>query len=465
MKTNPIIAAAALALGLLPAAFAATPVLHIAGAATYRPPVQKAIEDILNTGYTFGYNGSGRYKPNASIYSGTLRSNNQPVIIETYWTGDLAGVVDLAQQNTITKWIRSDAATLAALTTSGIVIANGYATESSPPQVAVTVSFSSSSAAAVSTAIGGAAAANAINSATFVDAGTDAANAGAVGIAPFVWVLGRLASGAAPFTSISQAQAYSLIQGPTPLAFFTGASADKNKYVFLAGRSEDSGARTVPLAEAQTGFGQNVQQFQLTFSNNQTTQSVDGLPTGGAGSTITGLYLWPGNSPLNTLPGINWKTPGHSGYNLTSDLANVLSASNPVTGLTIGNAQNPTPIPSGYAAGYFVGYVGPADAAGIIGGTILSYNGVPYSTAAVQSGQYSLWSFAHIYYLGSGANPLGGQLKTAADNLADKIFLVDAPTNSNGVTTAGQANAAGILFDSSVLVTRGVEGGQISQTY
>ena len=93
MKLIKLLAASGLALTLAGTA-SATTVLRIAGAATYRPPTQKAIEDILKPGYVFGYNGSSRYKPNAAIYSGTLASNSQPIIIETYWTGDLAGVVD-----------------------------------------------------------------------------------------------------------------------------------------------------------------------------------------------------------------------------------------------------------------------------------------------------------------------------------------------------------------------------------
>ena len=65
--------------------------------------------------------------------------------------------------------------------------------------------------------------------------------------------LGKLANGfTAPFTNITQAEAAALISGPTPVAFFTGNPADKFKYVFVVGRSEDAGARiTVPFAEAQ----------------------------------------------------------------------------------------------------------------------------------------------------------------------------------------------------------------------
>ena len=476
MKLIKLLAASGLALTLAGTA-SATTVLRIAGAATYRPPTQKAIEDILKPGYVFGYNGSSRYKPNAAIYSGTLASNSQPIIIETYWTGDLAGVVDVAKRNTIVKWIKTDSTTLANLTTSGYSVPNASLTESGIPDVGVTVSYSTSSAATVLTSgTAGRAAATAILGAHLVDAGSSsyAGGAGAVGIAAFQWVLGRQsASYTQPFTNITQQQANALItNGYIPVSLFTGTNADQSKYVFLAGRSEDAGARTVPFAEAQNGFGNPPQQYRLTFSGSGLTTQADGLVTGGTNGTVTGLYLWPGNSPLNTEPTINWNLYGHSGYNLTSDLSNALSALNPVdaTSLTFGNSadsSDPTRVPDPISQVYFVGYNGVADTSTLVanGGKALSYNGVAYSPAAVKNGQYTLWSYAHIYYIGSGTYAISGSAKQAADDLADKIYTTDAPTNSSGVVGSGSGDA-GILLDSSVIVARpGVEGTPVYQNY
>jgi len=477
MKLIKLLVASGLALTLAGTASATTTVLRIAGAATYRPPTQKAIEDILKPGYVFGYNGSSRYKPNASIYSGTLASTNQPIIIETYWTGDLAGVVDVAKRNTIVKWIKTDSTTLSSLTTSGYSVPNASLSESGIPDVGVTVSYSTSSASTVATSgATGRAAAAAILGAHLVDAGSpsSAGGANAVGIAAFQWVLGRQSgSYPQPFTNITQQQANGLItNGYLPVSLFTGTNADQYKYAFLAGRSQDAGARTVPFAEAQNGFGNPPQQYKLTFSGTSLTTQADGVVTGGTNGTVTGLYLWPANAPLNTEPTINWNQYGHSGYNLTSDLSNALSSLNPVTAssLTFGNSadsSDPTLAPSPISEVYFVGYNGVADTASLVanGGKALSYNGVAYSPAAVKNGLYTLWSYAHLYYIGSGTYAISGNAKQAADDIADKIFTTDAPTNSSGAVGTGNGDA-GILLDSSVLVARpGVEGTPVYQNY
>ena len=182
---------------------------------------------------------------------------------------------------------------------------------------------------------------------------------------------------------------------------------------------------------------------------------------------MSGLYFWPSNSPLNAAPTLNWNAPGHSGYSLTSDLANALSATNPVSiaSLTIGNASNPTPTPNGITQAYFVGYNAVVDSAALVanGGTALSYNGVPYSEAAVKNGQYSLWAYAHVYYIGAGARALTGDKKRTADDLADIIFDADANTNGSGVV--GGTGGSGIVLDSSVLVGRNLEGGVTFPTY
>lgn len=467
---------AGLLVAALPGAIAladSVPVLRIAGAATFRPPVQKAIEDALvssgTKAYTFGWNGTAgnHYKPNASIYHGWLKSDNtKEVIIETYWTGDVSGVVDLTEQNQITKWIPTDSTTLASLSGTNN-IANGQLSVSAPPNVTISVSFASSSAAVVSTAgVTGANISDIINGTTLTDAGSSGAagGAGTVGVAAFQWVVGNVNSSfPVPFTNITQGAAYSLInQGSIPVSFLTGASGDQHKYAVLVGRSEDAGARTVPFAEAQTGFGNSTYQYALTFSSNQTVQA-DNRQTGGTGATVTGAAPWPANAPLNTEPNINWNSDGHSGYNLTSDLANVLSATNPVAkaSFTVGL----TNLPADLTHAYFVGYNGVADTGSLVtaGGTALSYNGVPYSVAAVQNGQYSLWSFAHVYYIGDGPNQLTGVLQQAANDIADTIYSTDADINSSGAHSS--TTGAGLFFNSSVVVTRSIEGGGISQTY
>lgn len=467
--------AALLGVTLGASAWATPPVLHISGAATYRPPIQKAIEDSLKSGYVFGYYGSSRYKPSAAIYSGTLASNNQAVIIETFWTGDVSGVTDVALQHSISGWIPTDSTTLASLTTSGNKFSS-YTAVSAIPDATVSVSFYTSSAAVVATAGGnGAAAATKIVNTAFVDAGSASYAGGnaTLGLAAFIWEIGNTSTSytsSTPYsaiTNITQQAADTLISsGYLPAAFLTGTNSDLNNYLVLVGRSEDAGARTVPFAEAQNGFGNPPQQFALTFSNNQTTQA-DGRQTGGATASgtasVTGAALWPANAPLYTESTINWNQAGHSGYILTSDLSNAASALNPVAISSITGLASS--LPANAAQAYLVSYNGVADATSVVNAKLLNYNGVPYSVANVQNGSYSLWSYAHLYYIGSGTGALtaGSVIKQAADDVADTVFRFDADTNSSGAH--GTSTGTGIFFNSSVVVSRQLEGGLQSQTY
>lgn len=477
--------AAILAVSLLGASALATPpILYISGAAAYRPPIQKAIEDSLKPGYVFGYYGSSHYKPSASIYSGTLASTSQPVIVETFYTGDVSGVTDLALQHNITGWIPTDPTTLSDLTTSGYHFTS-YTGTSAVPEATISVSFYTSSAAAVSTGgANGATAANTIENAAFIDAGSSgkAGSADTIGLAAFEWIIGNTSAtytGTTPYTSISnitqQAANQLITSGYLPAAFLTGTTTDLNNYLVLVGRSEDSGSRTVPFAEAQNGFGNPPQQYALAFSNNQTTQA-DGRATGGTSASgtasVIGAGLWPSNAPLYTETNINWNESGHSGYILSSDLSNALSAINPVavsslngsgtTGYTLS-----TFLPANAAQAYLIGYAGLADASGVLNGKALTYNGVPYSVAAVQNGTYSLWSYAHLYYLSSGTGSLtaGSTVKQAADDIADTVYLTDADINSSGSHGTSNNTGTGIFFNSSVKVQRQLEGGVESQNY
>jgi len=483
MKLTYLAVLAAASIGA--SAWATTPVLHISGAATYRPPIQQAIADSLKSGYVFGYAGSSAVKPTASIYSGTLASTNQAVIIETFWTGDVSGVTDVALQHSISGWFNpTDSSVLSALTTSGHKFSS-YTAVSAIPDATVSVSFYTSSAAVVATGGGaGAAAATAINNAAFTDAGSSgkAGGASTLGLAAFVWTIGNTSTNytsSAPYTTIGnitqQAADQLITSGFLPAAFLTGSSSDLNNYLVLVGRSEDAGARTVPFAEAQNGFGNAPQQFALAFSNNQTTQA-DNRQTGGTSASgtasVIGASLWPANAPLYTETSINWNQSGHSGYILTSDLANALSAINPVavaslagsgtTGYTLSSF-----LPANAAQAYLLGYNGIADSSSTLNGKNLSYNGVPYSVAAVQNGSYSLWSYAHLYYLisGTGAVTAGSTVKQAADDIADTVFTTDADITSSGAHGGSGTSATGIFFNSSVKVQRSVEGGVEAQNY
>ena len=73
----------------------------------------------------------------------------------------------------------------------------------------------------------------------------------------------------------------------------------------------------------------------------------------------------------------------------------------------------------------------------------LTYNGVAYTTAAVQNGQYTFWAYEHLAFNTSASAPI----QTFAENLAAQIKDVDASTS-------------GIIL-SSMNVSRTSDGGSV----
>jgi hypothetical protein len=294
---------------------------------------------------------------------------------------------------------------------------------------------------------------------------------------------------------------------------YTGTpSAD---FVYTIGRSEDAADRIETLAEAQTGFTTAVIQTSPTFSNNQKNSSWYPLPelgfgaqVGGKGSAIEELDPWPvqangasgTGSALVTEPSINWLTDGHGGFVNSGDTANALSSSIPVKQanpgavhtdqLNVGvdgtstvfvnpngNSYGNNGLGSGPTNGentgdaYLVGYIGIADAGGDGGdfaiwhGTPLSYNGVFYSSAAVENGSYTLWSFEHLYYLnGQTFGQIGSGQQAFLDTLANNLATTYAPTNIYGLVNPAAGDGAGVLYTSSSVI-RGAEGTIITINY
>jgi len=94
----------------------------------------------------------------------------------------------------------------------------------------------------------------------------------------------------------------------------------------------------------------------------------------------------------------------------------------------------------------YVSYMSTGDAATLVtnGGATLTYNGVAYSLAAVQQGQYTLWSYEHLFYKSS----LAGTKLTFGDALANQLVTVD------GSPLLGSMN-----------VVRATDGGVVTADY
>jgi hypothetical protein len=208
--------------------------------------------------------------------------------------------------------------------------------------------------------------------------------------------------------------------GQVPLALFSGSASDEGPQVYAVGRDIASGARYVLLAE--TGIGtansDSLVQYEPAVTSGTITNISSNLATSGT---------------INLIPPIT----GNGGYPSFSAVETVLSA-----------------VSSGTSVGYIVTYVTDTDAvtAEAAGATALNWNGVPYSVSGIQQGQYSFWSYLHVYY-----NNTSNYIQTnfpLSKTFADALAL-DLKTDTND----------GAILASSLKVTREYDGGLITPNY
>jgi hypothetical protein len=159
----------------------------------------------------------------------------------------------------------------------------------------------------------------------------------------------------AQFVNVSGLQLQALYNfGSAPLGFFTGAVADNTKAIYAVGRDDDSGTRAI--FSMDIGAGLPATYFQYLISNGPYTYTYAGAA------------------------GINWNNDG-AGYSGGGNVKTALQIANP--GTYANGAW-------GEASSYAIAYLAVSDWSGS-GLPTLSYNGVPYSRAAVLEGQYSYW--------------------------------------------------------------------------
>ena len=193
-----------------------------------------------------------------------------------------------------------------------------------------------------------------------------------VGVVCFAWTKSVVATPAlANVSNISHQQAQQfLASGTVPLSFFTGNAADTGA-IYLSGRYKLSGTRLTYQADCGFGANSDATLFKLDAAHNPV------LDTAG-------------------------QTGGGNVATILKDAA---------------------------ATAPFIGTLGTSDAAGVNNGANrLTYNGVAYSKAAVQNGQYSLWGYQHLYAR-SGLSATKLTLVKGATKPAD-------PVKSNGLANA-----------------------------
>jgi len=199
-----------------------------------------------------------------------------------------------------------------------------------------------------------------------------------------------------------------------PLSFFSALTSDTGTIVYPIGRDIGSGARYIFDAESGIGAANNASVVQFT-------------PATSSG-TISDIVDNP--SPAGTINEIPFNE-GNGGYSSTSA------------------EEVPLEDTSIASIGYIIGYLTDSDAAQAIakGARALTWNGVAYSVAGIQQGQYTYWSFLHVYYNSANISSIA---QTFANDLSSDLS-----------TDTG----TGAILSSTLKVSRQNDGALVTPNY
>jgi hypothetical protein len=465
MKLIKTLAAGSLALGFAGSALAVTDV-YVCGSTAFRSAVVTAEIDVLGGAANVATAESDTKAVTAttiSDVSGTDAGNNA-IVFHNHWTGSVAGVTDITNSNPLSYIDDS------LLGGAGSNVQNAAASDNVIPQVAMSDNVYTDTVTVLSGSN-----TTGKNFAKNIGGLTDGGTLGepAVAVVTFQWELG--ANVVAPSTSslnITQDVAsYLLSNGSIPLSVVDGNQADSGNFLLYVGRNEDSGTRVLYQGESWGAglspkvIGSGTVQWMAeqsttpggaaTATGYPTSSTGAGYPSISATGGITAIKKWPGSWTLNTETAVTWGIlAGHSGYNGGGDVAAILSSPNPNLGLTFTNAADANSLGATYNSAtsniYLVTLIGTHDAASITGGTLLTYNGVGISDNNIETGEYALWNYEHLYYLST----LSGIPQTAANELADELYNF-TEAQYGGSPAAG---SPGIPLGS-MLITRGQAAG------
>ncbi len=450
---KPLFLSAVVALGLAPLARAQTYV-RIVAAQAFRQPVNAAISHILKPGFTVGYQGTDVTVALQAVYTGTTSQGNIPVIIKTSYGTSTNAIRSLVSNLTTNAYLVDTAsgpnqATFETGATSDVALSGEFQATTRYPSPALadyvvgvgpylwvrsagapgsvnaqtlTVSTTNNSANATTTSTAGLVVNEMISGNANIPTGAYIASISNDGVS---LTLSTVASGTGAastsfnylgLSNINDALARNILtNGQILLSQFTGSAGDAPITVTVAGRDEGASSREVLFAECGFGTFSDPFQYQISVS----------------GNAVSGSIPYPG--PV-TVDGFTYTLSGHSGYTTFKSLATALNTPN----------NNPG------SYGWFVGYLDPPDAALVNNGNnIMTWNGVTYSPAAVQQGQYTYWSYFHWLYR-TDFNTTSPTAKQVADLIGKQVHDNDA-----------SAGGAGILL-STMQVSRAVDGGDVT---
>ncbi len=452
MKAIKSITFAALALASTGAAYSQT-VIRIVASNGDRTATQTAISKILAPGWTFqGINGSTSSSgtlgtatgANFGAWNGTYNGN--PVIIKVSYSGALAGIAAVAG-DTDQRFVVSNGTGSGSVPNplTGTTLGTDY--EVGKADFGFSTNFQSTSPF----------------NGFYQNVTYSPVIEELVGVSPlgFYASPGFPASGANITTQLAQLL---YTTGSVTLSQFTGdytnsPTGDINKTVWAIGRNTDAGQRFGAYTEIGLGTSSAVKVWKPSFA------TVDGgtAQTTGAGNIIYGGVvgthsLWPAETVSGIFSGLG--SGGFSSGALVAQHLTTILGPDAYKGKYLNNLNQVQYIYPNAAAGYYVGYVTPGDAADrILGGNgvvpvqyrgiALKYNGVELTSENVRNGKYTAWLYNRI--LRTDAFLSAGGLKvTFSDALRDQIATVDAPSGG------------GLFNDDSFKVERFTDGGLVT---
>lgn len=415
MNTKNLLAGA-FALGLASSAMAQTTEITVTGATAFRQATMKAIwnayDSIGNAGVNFNVahdftgNTSNQVSQliasNKAVFTGTFPGIAGTTIIRTSFNGSTEGLNAIAGNND-PSFLQVSAATVADTSTAnnntvndGIRVLQTSPTNTLRPKFSFSDVYQSTSP---------------VDNEVLNPVGTSA-----VGVVTFAMI----ANEGAPsnFTNVTIQQARQLwASGIQPLSLFTG-DPDDSTLVFATGRNDGSGTRSAYLTEWTYGAANTVQQYIVTTAGQATANVITAITLVPQGGNGTGNLACPdGSGNASTLWGND--VLGNGGYRSSSALRGIMGRTSASVDVYDGETQDALAedIPI-----LLLTWLSTADSlnAATSGAKILGYNGVQITPLVgtdpnnylgtgfnqadfekVTSGNYSAWSYQHLYHHGS----------------------------------------------------------------
>jgi len=338
MKINKSILAVMLALGIT--GIASADDVYVSGSTAMRSVIYNALiatNCVFTNSATYAGDGSSgtASKETYMNFTGTLVGNGSTVTtIHCSWSGSEAGILNVASNGVSQAYFMPNTVTGDTTSnTNSIALAN------------VDLCLAD-------------------NAQSFSRTKTPTLTGTKIGVITFEWVRNNglwSAGSSSGLTNLTDSAIQAALSGGCRLADFTGNAADTS-FVYVMGRDNQSGTRVNAYGDCGYGIFTPPQQIEVDSSGNMINLGTS------TGNGYTGDY---GYSSGGTLA-------GQMGKNTTATTDQV----NSVTGFSV------------------IAYLGISDATtalGNAGTAALSYNGVPFSAAAVINGQYPFWGYEYVY--------------------------------------------------------------------